>query len=404
MHAICESCCRADLLKSLVVSSALKGQCSVCGQAGQTVLETNARDFLLAVKALIRYHFSEWQYHSKLGGDSFERLLSSDNPLINLNPQLNELNYEDFLMSFLDDIDSDQQITLFTAYGRDIYGYEFRRAVSEGNCPLIAAVRSDLEKANHFLVEAKYEAEFAAIKNHISINVEADSVWHRARIGATRQAADASFEMTGDSYYYEPHTDQAIGAPPVGTTSAGRLNRTGISFLYLASDEDTAVAEVRPHPGVFVSLGSFVISKTLSIADLSRHSLADLFRTNEDLEKLETIVAIENAIATPAPPTHQQLYSLTQFLSDVLRKLGFDGVKFRSTVGPGVNLVLFDPGAATWRPSLGRVVEVKRVIYEHEDRKVFDPGQCYEIDFTPRDRETRHKLKPPSWVDEPLRF
>ena len=404
MQAICEHCCRADLLKSLVLSSVLKGQCSVCKQTGQTVVETNARDFVLAVKALVRYHYSEWQYHSKLGGETFETLLSSDNPIINLHPTFDELAYEEFLMSFLDDIDGDRQITLFTAYGRDIYGYEFRRAVSEGNCPLIAAVRSDLAIANHFLVEAKYEADFAAIKEHISIDVAAGSVWHRARIGAMRQAADASFDMTKDSYYYEPHTNQALGAPPVGTTSAGRLNRPGISFLYLASDEDTAVAEVRPHPGEFVSLGSFVISKPVSVADLSRHSLADLFRTDKDLQKLETIIAMERAFSTPAPPTDRQVYSLTQFLSDVLRKMGFDGVKFRSTVGTGVNLVLFNPDAAAWRPALGRVVEVKRVVYGHEDRKVFEPDQWYDIDFTPRDRATRLKLKPPRGLDEPLRF
>jgi hypothetical protein len=381
IHAICEPCCRADLLKILVASSTTTGQCSVCGKPNQQVVETNVRDFILAIKALIRYHYSEFDYHSKLGGESFQTLLSVENPIIRINPKLDKLEYEDFLLSFLEDMDNDQQITLFTAYGRDIYNHSVMRAISEGESALIAAITEKLKNKNHFLVEDEYQTKLAEICEHVSISVDSGSVWHRARIGAKKRAADFDYNLTQESYYFEPYSNETLAAPPVGTTSAGRLNRPGVSYLYLASDQDTALTEVRPHPGEYVSLGSFSIKKIQRIADLSLHRLADHFRSDKELELLETIIAMETALATAAPPSNRQLYSLTQFLAEVFRKLGFDGVKFRSTVGVGANLVLFDPEAVNWVSNSSRVVEVRKVLYEHEDRKLFDPNEIYDIDF-----------------------
>lgn len=381
MHAICESCCKADLLKLLATRSTTVGTCSICLNSNRQVIDTEERDFTLAIKALIRYSFSEWDYHSKLGGESFETLLFSENPIFNLNPNLPPLDYEEFLLSFLEDIDSDQEITLFSAYGREIYQYPAMRAISEGDSPLVSDIASDLRRRNHFLVETDNLEHFKMIQDYISVVVEPGTVWHRARIGVTKQASDGDFSPNGSSYYYEPHSDSELGAPPVGTTSAGRLNRPGVSYLYLASDPDTAVAEIRPHPAEFVSLGEFSLSAPQRIADLSHHRIADLFRNDNELEILEIIISIEKALSTAAPPSDRHVYSLTQFLAETFRRLGFDGVKFRSTVGAGVNLVLFDPAIATWMPNSSRVVEVQRVVYEHIDRKLYDPQGEYAIDL-----------------------
>lgn len=381
MHAICESCCRADLLKSIFKRQSTKGDCSICQSKGCQVIETVDRDFVLAIKALIRYHYSEWDYHGKLGGDGFESLFLAENPIINLNPALDACEYEDFLLSFLTDIDRDQQITLFTAYGRDIYQHQAMRAISEGYSPLILKVTQELKRRNHFLVEGDYEERFRDIRDHVSTTVDPDSIWHRARIGATKRAACADYSLNKNTYYYEPYANETLAAPPVGTTSAGRLNRPGVSYLYLASDQDTAVAEIRPHPAELVSLGAFSINKAQQIADLSRHQLNELFRTDKELEILETIIAMENSFALAAPPSNRQIFSLTQFLAELLRRIGFSGVKFKSTVGQGINLVLFDPDDVTWVPNSSRVVEVQRVVYEHEDRKLYDPSAQYDIDF-----------------------
>lgn len=383
MHAICESCCKANLIKFLIQKSTLVGQCSVCKILDAQVVETNERDFVLAIKSLIRYHHSERDYHGRLGGETLQTLFTTaDNPFINVNPKLDDLEFEEFLLSFLENIDDDQQISLFTAYGRDIYNYFDKRAIRYGDCPEVETVASELSKRNHFLVEADFEERFKIISEYVSQTIDAGAIWHRARIGATVKAAMSDFSSMQETYYYKPYSDQTLSAPPVGTTSAGRMNRPGVSYLYLASDQDTAVAEVRPHPAEIVSLGSFSLTIEQKIADLSNHQLMKLFRTDKELEILQMIISMERAFSMAAPPSNRQLYSLTQFLAEMLRRLGFDGVKFTSTVGKGINLLLFNPDVVTWVPDSSRVVEVHRVIYEHEDKKLHDPEGKYDIDFS----------------------
>ena len=54
--------------------------------------------------------------------------------------------------------------------------------------------------------------------------------------------------------------------------SAGRANPNGIPYLYVASDKDTAMAEVRPWIGSYISLSKIQPLTTLKIIDVSLNS------------------------------------------------------------------------------------------------------------------------------------
>lgn len=394
MYALCIDCAEADLLKQLITDFKTLGTCSVCSAAGTKVMPTSEVLFIRAIKALIRYHYSEVEYHSKLGGDSFQSLLSVENPIIRINPALDELEYEDFLLSFLENLDADDEVHVITAYGRDIYNYMPLSAVSLGDTTILPAVQKALAVQNYFVVEADFVNDFAPLVPYVASSIEAGGRWYRARIGAKRRAANYSFPRRATEYFFEPHIGDAISAPPIELAAAGRLNRPGVSFLYLASDEDTAVAEVRPHPGDLVSVGAFSIEVNLEIAELSQHDLKKYFRCDRELDLLEVIVAIENALATAVPPSNRQLYSLTQFLAEIFRRSGFHGLRFKSTVGAGSNLVLFEPTAAKWIEGTSRVVEVHRVLYQHSPRAIFDPETKYDLDFEKRSKQLTSKVKP----------
>lgn len=181
--------------------------------------------------------------------------------------------------------------------------------------------------------------------------------------------------------YYEPYANETLGAPPVGSTTAGRVNRPGVSYLYLATDATTAASEIRPHPGELLSIGCFDLARKQRVADLRAHPLEKLWHSDEELDLLELIIAMENAFATSAPPSDRGPYSITQFLGELFRQLPFDGVLFRSTVSDGDNLVLFGPSAVAWVEGTSVVREVKRVLYEFEDRAMFDPKANYDFDY-----------------------
>lgn len=98
-----------------------------------------------------------------------------------------------------------------------------------------------------------------------------------------------------------------MGSPPPEAAIAGRANPAGIPFLYLSSDEVTCVAEKRV--GIISHL------------------------------------AIE--LAQPLNPYASEIdYLPTQYLDELIRSQGYNGLVFNSAMGPAQNLVLFDPKKA----------------------------------------------------------
>ncbi|WP_201313208.1 RES family NAD+ phosphorylase [Dyella sp. EPa41] len=338
---------------------------------------------MLAIKALIRYHFGEWEYHSKLGDGSIEELFFRDpNPFLKINPQQSAIDREDIVMSCVYDIvNRAPQISIITAFGRDIYNYAPMTPVASAGSAILFEARKALKERNHFLVEAEYIDQLRPIVPYITETLRAGTRWHRARQGIKKRSASITHAGAPLDYAYQPHDKVDIGAPPIVIASAGRANRPGVSYLYLASDLATAAAEIRPHPGELVSVGNFELVRDLRVADIRAHDLTKLWRSDGELELLELIATIEDVFSTAAPPSNRSTYTVTQFLAEILRQLGFDGIVFRSTVGDGYNLVIFDPSAADWVEGSSKVIDVKRVTYETVDRPLFDPMAHYDFTF-----------------------
>lgn len=154
-----------------------------------------------------------------------------------------------------------------------------------------------------------------------------------------------------------------IGAPPPLKATAGRMNRDGVSFLYLASEQNTAVAEVRPHPGQIVSIGKFTTNCELIIADFNAIEIYDYFLNDKLLDAFSLLKSIDVSFSMPIPPDQRHNYSLTQFLSDLLRTLNFDGIAYRSSIGSGFNVTIFDPEKFQYVPGSEGVVKIEKLNY-----------------------------------------
>ncbi|WP_354517174.1 MULTISPECIES: RES family NAD+ phosphorylase [unclassified Luteibacter] len=346
-------------------------------------MDTVHDEFVLAIKALIRYHFGEWEYHGQLGDGSLSGLFFiNPNPLLKISAKQSALDREELVMSFIDDIvERAPEIEIITAFGRDIYNYPPMTPISSTTSEAVRRAIELLKERNHFLVEAEYIEVIRPVVPYVSGRVPAQSRWFRARLGAKQRAASITYVGAPLDYVYQPHEGADIGAPPVGTTSAGRANRPGVSYLYLASNSDTAAAEIRPHPGEMVSLGCFELARDLRVADIRTHDLTKLWHSDEELSMLELIATMEQAFSTAAPPSNRSMYTLTQFMAEIFRQLGFDGLLFRSTVGDGHNLVVFDPSLANWVDGASKVIDVKRVVYETVERLIYDPTKHYDLNF-----------------------
>jgi len=379
MFRICRNCAKDLFLKNIIENNRKKGTCSLCNKLSSYTLETSEKKFINTITFLIRYYYSEWEYHSKLGGDSIEYLLSHQNPIFSLPKKCDEDILSDFLMSFINDIYDNDKVHIITAYGRDIYNHIVNNAVSVGSSSIIESISQELKYRNYFLVEPKYEDYFKRLIPFITREIDSGCKYFRARIGATKSASNFIFEKNTTEDYFTPLKDKEIGAPPIATASSGRANRPGVSYLYLATDIETSVSEIRSHPSEIISVAQFISKNKLNVADFSYHKLSEDLISDEGSDLLEFIINIEKVLSTMATPRNNStFYGITQFITEMLRKLEFDGILFKSSVGSGKNLVVFDPQNFEWIPGSGHVYKITKVEYSMESCLVFDEKEHYD--------------------------
>lgn len=144
-----------------------------------------------------------------------------------------------------------------------------------------------------------------------------------------------------------------MGMPAPELTRGGRANPTGIPYFYAASTADTAIAETRPHPGNKVSICKFKITRELDLLNLinprERISPFEVAYNQGDEDYLlqlrydvEFLCHLGAELSKPITPDVAELeYLPTQYLCELIKKSQFDGVKFKSSVGDGVNYTLF---------------------------------------------------------------
>ncbi len=148
-----------------------------------------------------------------------------------------------------------------------------------------------------------------------------------------------------------PYAGDQIGAPPAPKCSAGRLNPRGIPYLYLADSPETALAEMRPWPGAHLTVGSFIIQRSLTVADFTPFVASDSGRVNVWLR------FVGRAISIPQHPEDPLGYLPTQYIAELFKAEGFDGIRYPSAMKEGgLNTALFDPEVA--KHSTSQVVQV----------------------------------------------
>lgn len=183
---------------------------------------------------------------------------------------------------------------------------------------------------------------------------ELPTEWYRARL------------MTDE----HPYPIEKMGAPPRETATHGRANPAGIPYLYLSTTPITAVAEIRPHTGERACIATFVTPGDLNVVDLRspRHSVSPLDFGDEQKigylrNDLRFLTRLGDELTRPVIPRSAAIdYVPSQYLCEFIKKCGYDGVIYKSSVGDGINMALFNKDRAT--PQQVAVHTVTRVHVE----------------------------------------
>ena len=166
-----------------------------------------------------------------------------------------------------------------------------------------------------------------------------------------------------DDWTIQAYSCDEMAAPTPNLSRASRIGVAGIPVLYLSSDKDTAMSEVRPWKDQPVSLAKFHVTKDLNIVDCHQSGLDG---TIADINKLWPLALlwrkeiitdskhediawawIDGAFSEPVSQLDDPLeYIPTQVIAEFFKTEGYDGIKYRSSVAPGYNIALFDVNAA----------------------------------------------------------
>lgn len=137
-----------------------------------------------------------------------------------------------------------------------------------------------------------------------------------------------------------------FGPPPTQFAKNNRMNPSGIPYLYVSSDEETTVKECRCERAL---IAKFVLLHELQVIDFSKPSLQfpdSIFSDVYDHDSQWINDFLKSFVAEISKPVNEEAdrsfdYLPTQYIAEYIRKLGFDGICFKSSVGNGINSVFF---------------------------------------------------------------
>jgi hypothetical protein len=204
------------------------------------------------------------------------------------------------------------------------------------------------------------------------------------------------------------HPERFLGPPPLGSGSPGRMNAKGISVFYGATDEEIAIAEVRPPVGSIVATATFRLLRPLrllNLGDLSEvrpdvHlSYFDPVRVDQ-AQRCAFLNELQKQLLMPVmPEAVDQGYLITQAIADFLAThptLNVDGIIFPSVQRPrsgenvsGQNVILFHKASTVHNSEAG--FEAAHVsLMDSEDEHTWYSPEIWEGEGAPQKRASSY--------------
>jgi len=115
----------------------------------------------------------------------------------------------------------------------------------------------------------------------------------------------------------------------------GRLNPYYIPVLYVAESRDTALYEVRPNTKSIINLAEIELLHEINVFDIADKVISE----TSDFMIFKNILSILFSRIVTEPKE----YIVTQFIAEFIQDIGFDGIRFDSSLHTeGINLGIFD--------------------------------------------------------------
>lgn len=368
---ICDNCIKDKYMKRFISENGSIGNCLIC-EAEKITCDIADKGFSTMLKSSIRYHYTERVYNSHWGGYSdWLDIFTSENEIFNfiMPDRYYSNNKYELVYDVFDQIEghiSDYSTDVSLYYGGARLEH-YAMSVELDYSYKVLEIKQNLDSINYQFLINKFNDVMKPVLNRVKTSIHKDG-YYRARIGIKEHLFDpesAYFEQVDKVFI--PYIWKEIGEPPMKISAEGRLNRKGSSFLYLATDKQTAISEVKPSTGQYLSIGKFKFRENKDgweIADFANLDFYDFSSSDEDIERFVILNSIKKELSIPNPDRD---YRFTQLISDVLILNGFHGILFTSSVSDGQNLVVFQPINMEYISLSHEVVEIKKILVNYNE-------------------------------------
>ena len=112
-----------------------------------------------------------------------------------------------------------------------------------------------------------------------------------------------------------------------------RASPSGISYMYLAEDEITAIAEIKGHVGDDITVAQFQAKNELKIFSFGEKTpiLDRLCEENDDFDYGGFLYMLTDAFAMPVNKSAEEEYLPCQYFAEYCKKKGFSGIRYFSS-------------------------------------------------------------------------
>lgn len=203
----------------------------------------------------------------------------------------------------------------------------------------INELENEMNSTNPDMFLLKHKGDFIKILSNKMKIIRKGKCMYRSRKGCHEILFETNKII--QNYHNYPYFKDEISNPPIHLAKAERFNRDKYSYLYLANNINTALSEIRPEVEEICSVGKFIASKKLVLLDLTKS------------KKLEDLVLRSTTRSW-------KIYYFSQFISDIARELGLDGIWYRSVQSKGKCAVIFNPAVFSFVQHSEQMYKIKQ--------------------------------------------
>lgn len=347
----CVECFKDIEIREIIESNNTKGDCSFCGSNDTFIMTKESKPIVRSMFTEILDLYTKTE-DKKIESDLLQHHLHREWNIFSNNLSANEI--EEIMTFILEDLMEDYEWD-YKVHIRDLGNNKKIKKINTLGDLTWDDFSDKIRIENRYFIDGVDLSKLEKYIESLVAQYDCKNIFYRSRI----QREGNIIEINN------------MGAPPHSKSISGRINPEGISNLYLSDSIETSISEVRPELLDIVKVAEFIPKQSISIVDLTLIDSISPFSFGSNSEtylhyyvNMNHLKSFEMDLLKPVKRCDVPVeYIPTQYICEYIKKLGYDGVKYKSVINHRYNNIAAFDESKFDKLNL-KTVEIKDVIYD----------------------------------------